>query len=92
MKYSISWIPLQKSILPRGIVLRNVETGEYRYYYEHEINTVFEKTHLLCTIADLITNQGKVETFDIVEQCTQECLNTKWRFKLITKVIFLLHY
>ena len=67
-----------------GFVLRNVETGGYRYYYAHENNTFFEKSHLLCTKADLITIQGKVEKFDIVEQCTQERQNTKWRFKLIT--------
>ena len=34
----------------------------------------------------MITIQGKVEKFDIVEQCTQERQNTKWRFKLITNV------
>ena len=62
-------------------VLRNVETGEYRYYYAHENNTLFEKLHLLSTKADLITIQGKVEQFDIVEQCTQERQNTKWRIE-----------
>ena len=65
-----------------GFVLRNIETGEYRYFYAHENNTLFEKSHLLCTI----TIQGKVEKIDIVEQCTQERQNTKWRFKLITNV------
>ena len=69
-----------------GFVLQNIETGEYRYFYAHENNTLFEKSHLLCTKADLITIQGKVEKFDIVEQCTQERQNTKWRFKLITNV------
>ena len=34
----------------------------------------------------MITIQGKVEKYDIVEQCTQERQNTKWRFNLITKV------
>ena len=53
-----------------GFVHRNVETGEYRYYYAHENNTLFEKSHLLFTKADLISIQGKVEKFDIVEQCT----------------------
>ena len=38
-----------------GFVLRNIETGEYRYFYAHENNTLFEKSHLLCTKADLIT-------------------------------------
>ena len=42
--------------------------------------------HLLCTKADLITIQEKVEKFDIAEQCTQEHQTTKWRFKLITNV------
>ena len=70
-----------------GFVLHNVKTGENRYYYAHENNTLFEKSHLLCTKADLITIQGKVEKFD-VEQCTQERQNTKWRFKLITNVTF----
>ena len=36
--------------------------------------------------ADLITIHGKVEKFDIVEQCTQERQNKKWRFNLITNV------
>ena len=69
-----------------GFVLRNIETAEYRYFYAHENNTLFEKSHLLCTKADLITIQEKVEKFVIVEQCTQERQNTKWQFKLITNV------
>ena len=69
-----------------GFVLCNVETGEYRYYYAYKNNTWFEKLHLLCTKAHLITIQGKNEKFDIVEQRTQERQNTKWRFKLITNV------
>ena len=69
-----------------GFVLRNIEIGEYRYFYVDENNTLFKKSHLLCTKADLITIQGKVEKFDIVEQSTQERQNTKWRFKLITNV------
>ena len=63
--------------------LRKVETGDNRYTYAHENTNLFEKPHLLCTKADLITIQGKVEKFDIVEQCTLERHNTKWRFKLI---------
>ena len=42
-----------------GFVLRNIETGEYRYFYAHENNTLFQKSHLLCTKADLITIQEK---------------------------------
>ena len=67
-----------------NIALQNIENGEYQYFNAHENNILFERSHLLCTKADLIAIQEKVEKFDIVEQCTQERQNTKWRFKLIT--------
>ena len=67
-------------------VLRNIETGKYRYFYAHELNTLFDKSMLLCTKADLTTIQNKVNKQDINEVCTQERQKTKWRFKLITNV------
>ena len=74
----------KKNKIALGFVLRNVKTGEYRNC--HENNTLFKKLLLLCTKSDLITIQGKAENLDIVEQCTQECQNRKWRFILITNV------
>ena len=44
-----------------GFVLRISETGEYRYLYLHKNNSLLEKSDLLCTKANLITIQGKVE-------------------------------
>ena len=41
---------------------------------------------LLCTTADLMTIQNKVNKQDIVEVFTQERQNTKWRLKLTTNV------
>ena len=58
-------------------VLRNVKTGENRYYYAYENSTLFEKLHLLCRKADLITIKVKVEKCDIKEQCTQERKNAR---------------
>ena len=69
-----------------GFVLRNIESGEYRYFYAYENSILFEKSHVLCTKADLISIQGKAENFDNVEQCTQERQNPKWRFKLMNNV------
>ena len=34
-------------------VLRNIETGKNRYFYAHVNNTLFDKSILLCTKADL---------------------------------------
>ena len=75
-----------ETIIALGLVHPNVKREEYWYYYTHENDTLFEKSHLLYTEAVLITTQGKVEKFDIVEQRTQERQNAKWRFKLITNV------
>ena len=39
--------PAAKIDFALRFVLRNVETGEFQYYYAHENNTFFEKSHLL---------------------------------------------
>ena len=49
-----------------GFVLRNQENGQYRYFYAHENNTLFEKSHLLCTRGDLTTIQDKVDHCDLL--------------------------
>ena len=58
-----------------GFVLRNTETGEHRYFYAHENNTLFDKYMLLCTKADLTTIQKKINKQDTIEVCTQEKQN-----------------
>ena len=72
--------------LALGIIVRNVDTDEYRYFYAHENNTFFEKSHLLCSKGDLVSLQDRVEKMDLVETCAQERKNTKWRFALTTNV------
>ena len=72
--------------LALGFILRNVHTGEYRYFYAHEKNTFVEKSHLLCSKGDLVSLQDKVEKMDLVETCAQERENIKWRFALTTNV------
>ena len=64
--------------LALGFILRNVDTDEYRYFYAHENNIFFEKSHLLCSKADLVSLQDRVEKMDLVETCAQERENTKW--------------
>ena len=67
-------------------ILRNVDTDEYRYFYPHENNTFFEKSHLLCSNGDLVSLQDRIEKMDLVETCAQERENTKWRFALTKNV------
>ena len=72
--------------LSLGFILRNVDTDEYRYFYAHENNTFFEKSHLLCSKGDLVSLQDRVEKLDLIETCAQERANTKWRYALTTNV------
>ena len=63
-----------------GFVFRNIETGEYRYFYDQENNTSFEKALSLCIKANWITIQQKLVLWRNVPK------STKWRFRLITSV------
>ena len=72
--------------LSLGFILRNVDTDEYRYFYAHENNTFFEKSHLRWSKGDLVSLQDRVEKMDLIETCAQERANTEWRFALTTNV------
>ena len=72
--------------LALGFILRNVNTDEYRYFYAHEKNTVFAKSHLLCSKGDLVSLQDRTEKMDLLETCAQELENTNWRFALTTNL------
>ena len=73
-----------KISLSLGFILRNVDTDQYRYFYAHENNTFFEKSHFLCSKGDLVSLQDRVENMDLIETCAQERANTKWRYALTT--------
>ena len=72
--------------LALGFILHNVDTDQYRYFYAHENNAFFDKSHLLCSKGDLVSLQDRAEKMDLVETRAQERENTKWRFLLTTNV------
>ena len=72
--------------LSLGFILRNVDPDEYRYFYVHENNTFFEKSHFLCSKGDFVSVKDRVEKMDLVETCAQERANKKWRYALTTNV------
>ena len=65
-----------------------IESGWYWYYYAHENKTLLKKSHFLCTKPIWLQCRKK---FDIMEQCTPESPNTRYRFKLTTIVTIFLH-
>ena len=72
-----------------GFVLKNIEDGMCRYFYAHENNTIMERAKLVCTQADMTNLKDRMQKKDIVDICTRERANTKWKFyKLTSLTIF----
>ena len=69
-----------------GFVLKNVEDGSSRHFYAHEINTVMERSKLVCTQADMTNLKDRMQRIDVVDIFTRERANTKWKFYKLTKL------
>ena len=69
-----------------GFVLKNVEDCSCRYYYAHENNTLMEKSKLVATTEDLTKINNLLSNTDVIESCTRERANTKWKFCQLTNV------
>ena len=67
-----------------GFVLKNIEYGSCRYFYAHENNTVMERSKLVCTQADVTNLKDRMQKMDIVDICTRERSDTKWKFYKLT--------
>ena len=75
-----------KVYLAFGFVLKNIEDGMCRYFYAHENNTFMEVSTLVCTHAGLTNLKEKMQKKDIVDICTGEVANTKWKFYKLTNL------
>ena len=69
-----------------GFVLKNVEDGLCRCFYAHENNTVIERSKLVSTPADKTNLKDGMQKMDIVDICTRERSNTKWKFYKLTNL------
>ena len=71
-----------------GFVLKNIEDGMCRYFHAHENNNIMERTKLVCTKADMSNLKHRMQKMDIVDLCTRERANTKWKFYKLTNLTF----
>ena len=69
-----------------GFILKNLEDGRYRYFYAHENNTLLDRSQLVCTKDDLTKLKNIVNQTDVIESCTRERMNTKWKFYKLTNL------
>ena len=72
-----------------GFILENMEDGKFRYFYAHENNTQLEQPKLVSNKDDRAKLRETLKKTDVIESCTKERSNTKWRFfKLTSLTIF----
>ena len=78
-----------KPNLALGFILKNIEDGKFRYFYAHENNTLLEQSKLVSNKDDMTKLKEILKKTDVIESCTKERSNTKWRFfKLTNLTIF----
>ena len=66
--------------------IKNVEDGGFRYFYAHENNTLLDRSKLVCTHDDLAKLEEFLNKTDVIESCSRERMNTKWRFHKLTNL------
>ena len=72
-----------------GFILRNVETGELRYYHSSQNNSrFFYVPHLIRTEEDLERYLEELSRHDMLEYIRQQRPDTKWVVHLLTNVTF----
>ena len=72
-----------------GFILKKIENGGFRYFYAHESKTLLELSKLVCTHDDLAKLKDVLNKTAVIESCSRERMNTKWRFyKLKNLTVF----
>ena len=72
-----------------GFILKNIEDRKFRYFYAHENNTLYEQSKLVSNKGDMAKLEEILKKTDVIESCTKDRSNTKWRFfKLTNLAIF----
>ena len=72
--------------LALGFILKNIEDGKFRYFYAHENNTLLGQSKHVSNKDDMAKLKELLKKTDVIESCTKERSNTKWRFFKITNL------
>ena len=69
-----------------GFILKEIEYGGFSYFYAHENITLLDRSKFMCT-QDHSTKLNKFfDKTDVIESCSRERRNTKWRFYKLTNL------
>ena len=69
-----------------GFILKKREDGGFRYFYAHKNNTLLDRSKLVCTHDDSAKLKNFLDKTDVIESCSRERMNTKWRFYKLTNL------
>ena len=69
-----------------GFILKNIEDGGFRKFYAHENNTLLDRSKIVCTHDELAKLKDFLNKTDVIESCSRERMNTKWRFYNLTNL------
>ena len=69
-----------------GFILKIIEDGGFRHFYAHENNTLLDRSKLVCIHDDLTKMKDFFNKTDVIESCSRERRNTKWRFYKLTNL------
>ena len=72
--------------LALGFILKYIEAGKFRYFYTHENNTLLEESKHVSNKDDMAKLKEILKQKDVIESCTKERSNTKWRFLKLTNL------
>ena len=75
-----------KLSLAFGFLLKDIEDGEFRYFYVHGNNSLLDRSKLVCTHDDLAKLQNILKNAKVIESCSRERMNIKWRFYNLTNL------
>ena len=75
-----------KPNLALSFILKNIQDGKFRYFHAHENNTLLEQSKLGSNKDDMAKLKEILEKTDVIESCTKERSNTKWRFFKLTNL------
>ena len=69
-----------------GSMLKNIEDGGFRSFYPQENFTLLDRSKRVCTHDDLAKLKNFLNNTDVIESCSRERMNTKWRFYKLTNL------
>ena len=75
-----------KVSLAFGFISKTIEDAGFRYFYAHEKRTLLDPSKLVCTHDHLAKLKDFLDKTNVIECCSRDRLNTKWRFYKLTNL------